>query len=50
MHVQGSTYHVLTHKSFPSLESGNRPLSFFCGKKWAKCSYPSYNGGKESKK
>jgi hypothetical protein len=35
MRVQAATYDVLTHKSFPSLESGNRPLSFFYGIKWA---------------
>jgi hypothetical protein len=31
MQVHPSTYAVLTHKSFPSLESGN-PISIFCRK------------------
>lgn len=41
MHVQASTYSVLTHKSFPSFESGLPPLSFFMETNTSKCSVPT---------
>lgn len=47
MQVQASSYSVLTHKSFPSLESGSATF-FFCGKKWAVDRVRRYNGGKEN--
>lgn len=46
MHVQAPTYIVLTHKSFPSFESGSATF-FFCGKKWAADLIRRYNGGME---
>ena len=30
MHVQAPTYAVLTHKSFPSIESGRPTFFFLC--------------------
>lgn len=33
MHVQASTYAVLTHKSFPSFESGTHHFPFFVKKR-----------------